>query len=48
MIQWLRLCTSTAGGAGSIPGWGVKIPLAAQWEKKTMDKTNRGSLQKGN
>ena len=22
----LRLCLSTAGGVGSIPGWGTKIP----------------------
>ena len=22
VVQWLRLCTSTAGGAGSIPGPG--------------------------
>ena len=27
-VQWLRLCTSNAGGAGSIPGWGTKIPHA--------------------
>ena len=25
-IQWLRLCVSTAGGTGSIPGRGTKIP----------------------
>ena len=25
-VQWLRLHTSTAGGAGSIPGLGTKIP----------------------
>ena len=30
MVQWLELCTSTAGGTGSIPGWGTKIPQAAQ------------------
>ena len=30
MVQWLRLCTSTAGGTGSIPGWGTKI-LHATW-----------------
>ena len=24
--QWLGLCASTAGGTGSIPGWGTKIP----------------------
>ena len=28
MVQWLRLHTSTAGGTGSIPGWGTKIPHA--------------------
>ena len=26
VVQWLRLCASTAGGMGSIPGWGTKIP----------------------
>ena len=29
-VQWLRLCASTAWGAGSIPGWGTKIPRAEQ------------------
>ena len=29
-VQWLGLCASTAGGAGSIPGGGTKIPHAAQ------------------
>ena len=24
VVQWLRLCTSTAGGTGSIPGLGTK------------------------
>ena len=33
-VQWLRLHTSTAGGTGSIPGWGMKIPHAAQPKKK--------------
>ena len=28
VVQWLRLCTSTAGGTGSIPGLGTKIPHA--------------------
>ena len=27
-VQWLRLCTSNAGGGGSIPGQGTKIPHA--------------------
>ena len=25
VVQWLRLCASTAGGAGSIPGLRTKI-----------------------
>ncbi|XP_033257416.1 uncharacterized protein C19orf44 homolog isoform X2 [Orcinus orca] len=29
-VQWLRLCASNAGGVGSIPGWGTKIPHAAR------------------
>ena len=29
MVQWLRLCTSTAGGL--IPGWGTKILHAAAY-----------------
>ena len=30
MVQWLRLCASTAGGTGSIPGQGTEIPHAVQ------------------
>ena len=30
VVQWLRLCASIAGGMGLIPGWGNKIPHAAQ------------------
>ena len=29
-VQWLRLRASTAGGVGSIPGRGTKIPHTAQ------------------
>ena len=25
-VQWLRVCTSNAGGMGLIPGQGTKIP----------------------
>ena len=25
MIQWLRLCTSTAEDVGLIPGWGTRL-----------------------
>ena len=33
-IQWLRLCASTAGGTGSIPGQGTKISHATQCNQK--------------
>ena len=33
MVQWLGLCISTAGGMGSIPGQGTKIPQAVQHEQ---------------
>ena len=29
VVQWLGLCTFTAGGTGSIPDWETKIPQAA-------------------
>ena len=35
MVQWLRLCTSTAGAVSSIPGQGIKI-LHAIWLEKAM------------
>ena len=34
MVQWLRRCTSTAGGAGSISGQGTKILHAMQTRQK--------------
>ena len=40
-VQWLGLCVSTAGGPGSIPGQGAKIPYAAQhWPKQTNKQKN--------
>ena len=33
-VQWLRLRTSNAGGAGSIPGQGTKISRATQRSQK--------------
>ena len=33
-VQWLRLCTSTAGGIGSTPGPGAKIPDDLQQGQK--------------
>ena len=38
-VQWLRLHASTAGGAGSIPGRGTKIPHAA-WHSQKNEKEN--------
>ena len=37
-VQWLRLHASTAGGTGSIPGWGTKIPQAVQCRQKKKKK----------
>ena len=36
-LQWLRLRTSTAGGMGSIPGWGTKILHAAPCGQKNQN-----------
>ena len=36
--QWLRCCTSTAGGTGLIPGLGTKIPYATRHSKKNPKK----------
>ena len=35
MVQWLRLSASTAGGMGSIPGWGTKILQASGCGQKS-------------
>ena len=46
-VQWLRL-PSRAEGVGSIPGWGIKIPLASRpknqniKQKQYCNKFNRG------
>ena len=44
--QWLGLCAFTAEGAGSIPGWGTKIPqaMAAKNTQKNKNKTRVPSL----
>ena len=34
VVQWLRLCASKAGGMGSIPGGGTKIPHDAQHDQR--------------
>ena len=40
-VQWLGFCTSTAGGIGSIPGWGAKILRAVLCAQ------NKATRQKG-
>jgi hypothetical protein len=46
VVQWLRLCPSTAGGMGSIPGQRTKIlpikknPIVAQINKILKIKKN--------
>ena len=34
MVQWLRLCTFTAGSLSLIRGWGTKIPQAVKCSQK--------------
>ena len=46
-VQWLRLCTSTAGGAGWIHGQGTKIPHAAQPKKKNGKEEKKKKKQMG-
>ena len=40
-VQWLGLHVFTAEGAGSVPGWGIKIPQAAWWPKREKKKKKR-------
>ena len=39
MVQWLRLCASTAGGMGSIPGQGTQDPACCSVRLKKKKKT---------
>ena len=41
VVQWLGPRTSTAGGTGSIPGQGTKIPQAVQPKKKKKRKKEK-------
>ena len=36
VVQWLRLRASTAGGTGSVPGWGTKISHAVWGSEKNL------------
>ena len=48
VVQWIRLRDSSAGGAGSIPGWETKIfPCHAVWPKpKKKQKTVKEKKKK--
>ena len=41
VIQWLRLCSSNAGGAGLILSQGTKIPHAEWWSQKKKKKASK-------
>ena len=45
-VQWLGLRTSIAGGMGSIPGCGTKIPQAA-WCGQKQNKTKQTKKKVG-
>ena len=40
MVQWLRHCTSTAEGVGSISAWGTKVPHAVQHDPNRKKEKN--------
>ena len=42
VVQWLRLHAANAGGTGSIPGGGTKIPHAAWCGQKVKKKKKVG------
>ena len=46
VVKWLRLHASTAGGAGSIPGRGTKIPQAMQLGKEINNVTLKHKITK--
>ena len=43
-VQWLRLCTSTAEGAGSNPGWGTPACRAVVRPNKQTKTKNKKNL----
>ena len=47
MVQWLRLHSCNAGGIGSIPGQGTKIPHAVWYKKKKITEQSGGHLTIG-
>ena len=49
VVQWLRLCLSMQGGAGSIPGQGAEIPYASRpkTQKQYCNKFNKDFEKNG-
>ena len=47
-VQWLGLDASTAGGTGSIPGQGTKMPHAAQHGQTKPNKTKNDNNNNNN
>ena len=45
-VQWLGLRTSTAGGTGSITGWGTKIPQAVGCDEKNKIRKKKKEKEK--
>ena len=43
-VQWLGLRSSTAGGMGSIPGQGAKIPQATWCNQKTKKQNKKTTV----
>ena len=44
-VHWLRLHASTAGGVGSIPGQGTKIPHVAQCSQNNIKQLAECSVE---
>ena len=41
VAQWLRFHAPNAGGTGSIPGWGTKIPHNVWWGQQQQQKLGK-------
>ena len=47
VVQWIRLRASSAGGAGSIPGWETKIFTCHAVWPKAKKKTKKNTKKRG-
>ena len=46
VVQWLKLCTSTKGSVGSIPGWEIPVCLCQKKKKQNQNQTNKNKKTK--